>query len=63
MVRTLQKVVGNLKKSENSSVVLFSTVAVKVGMPFHTSVSSAKGAIEGFARSWKASPRDVDQPQ
>ena len=54
MVNSLQKVIGNLKKSENSSVVLFSTVAVKVGMPFHTSVSSAKGAIEGFAKSLSA---------
>jgi NADP-dependent 3-hydroxy acid dehydrogenase YdfG len=34
MVKTLQKVLNNLKKSNNASVVLFSTVAVKVGMPF-----------------------------
>ena len=33
---------------------MFSTVAVKVGMPFHTSVSASKGAIEGFARSLAA---------
>jgi 3-oxoacyl-[acyl-carrier protein] reductase len=54
MVKSLQKVINNLKKSGNSSVVLFSTVAVKVGMPFHTSVSASKGAIEGFARSLAA---------
>ena len=54
MVKTLQKVINNLKKSENSSIVLYSTVAVKVGMPFHTSVSASKGAIEGFARSLAA---------
>jgi len=33
---------------------MFSTVAVKIGMPFHTSVASAKAAIEGFARSLAA---------
>jgi len=51
MVKTLQKVLNNLKKSEKSSVVLYSTVAVKIGMPFHSSVSASKGAIEGFAKS------------
>ena len=54
MVKTLQKVLNNLKQSDNSSVVLYSTVAVKVGMPFHTSVSASKGAIEGFAKSLAA---------
>lgn len=54
MVKTLQKVLNNLKKSINSSVVFYSTVAVKVGMPFHTSVSASKGAIEGFAKSLAA---------
>ena len=29
-------------------------MAVKVGMPFHTSVSASKGAIEGFAKSLAA---------
>lgn len=38
----------------DSSMVFFSTVAVSVGMPFHTSVSSAKGAIEGFAKALAA---------
>jgi len=54
MVKTLQKVLNNLKQSNRSSVVLYSTVAVKVGMPFHTSVSASKGAIEGFAKSLAA---------
>ena len=40
------------RMSEGSSMVFFSTVAVNTGMPFHTSVSSAKGAIEGFANRW-----------
>jgi len=37
-----------------SSVVLFSTVAVKTGMPFHSSVSMSKGAVEGLTRSLAA---------
>lgn len=39
---------------EGSSMVFFSTVAVSTGMPFHTSVAAAKGAIEGFAKSLAA---------
>jgi NAD(P)-dependent dehydrogenase (short-subunit alcohol dehydrogenase family) len=35
-------------------MVFFSTVAVSVGMPFHTSVAAAKGAIEGFAKALAA---------
>lgn len=33
---------------------MFSTVAVQQGMPFHASVASAKGAIEGLVRSLAA---------
>lgn len=42
------------KMVEGSSMVFFSTVAVSTGMPFHTSVAAAKGAIEGFAKSLAA---------
>ena len=42
------------KMASGSSIVFFSTVAVGTGMPFHTSVASAKGAIEGFAKSMAA---------
>lgn len=38
----------------DASVVLFSTVAVSQGMPFHASVAAAKGAVEGLARSLAA---------
>jgi len=53
---SLVKVVKEIlsKMAENSSMVFFSTVAVSVGMPFHTSVSAAKGAIEGFSKSLAA---------
>ncbi len=42
------------KMEEGSSMVFFSTVAVATGMPFHTSVSASKGAIEGFSKSLAA---------
>ncbi|PQJ23281.1 SDR family NAD(P)-dependent oxidoreductase [Tenacibaculum sp. SG-28] len=38
----------------NGSVVLFSTVATKLGMPFHASVATSKSAIEGLAKSLAA---------
>ncbi len=52
LVKTVKSVIGNME--EGSSMVFFSTVAVSTGMPFHTSVSAAKGAIEGFARALAA---------
>lgn len=42
------------RMADNASLVFFSTVAVGTGMPFHTSVAAAKGAIEGFAKSLAA---------
>ena len=54
LVRILNDIYPKLKASENASVVVFSTVAVKVGMPFHTSVAAAKGALEGFSKSLAA---------
>lgn len=53
-IRIIQKCLPSLKKSGNASIVLFSTVAVKVGMPFHTSIAASKGAVEGFAKSLAA---------
>ncbi|WP_293895548.1 SDR family NAD(P)-dependent oxidoreductase [Flavobacterium sp.] len=54
MVKVIQGVLPQLTASEQSSIVLFSSVAVKMGMPFHTSVAAAKGAIEGFAKALAA---------
>ena len=54
MVRHIQGLMPRLKKSSDPSIVLFSTVAVQTGMPFHTSVAAAKGAVEGFARALAA---------
>lgn len=53
-VKTIQKYLPNLQKAEQSSIVLFSTVAVQTGMPYHASIASAKGAIEGLTRSLAA---------
>ncbi|WP_459209163.1 SDR family NAD(P)-dependent oxidoreductase [Aquimarina rhabdastrellae] len=54
LITVLQDVIPHLKRAEQASIVLFSTVAVKLGMPYHTSVAASKGAIEGFAKSLAA---------
>ena len=54
LVKVIQAVLPNLTASEQSSIVLFSSVAASMGMPFHTSVAAAKGAIEGFAKALAA---------
>ncbi len=53
-VKSIQSYNKNLSLSESASIVLFSTVAVQTGMPFHASVASSKGAIEGLTRSLAA---------
>lgn len=54
LIKVLQTVFPALKKSANASVVVFSTVAVQVGMPFHSQVSASKGAIEGLCKALAA---------
>ena len=54
LIKVLNSLMPKLKESEQASLVFFSSVAVKVGMPFHTSVAASKGAIEGFAKSLAA---------
>jgi NAD(P)-dependent dehydrogenase (short-subunit alcohol dehydrogenase family) len=53
-VHIIQKALPALKKSGNASVVLFSTVAAKLGMPFHASIAASKGAVEGLCKSLAA---------
>jgi len=54
-VKAIQACLPGLKRADApASIVLFSTVAVKTGMPFHASIASAKGAIEGLTRSLAA---------
>jgi len=50
-VKAIQKYLPALKKGDNSSIVLFSTVAAKLGMPFHASIATAKAGIEGLVKS------------
>ncbi|MCT4630781.1 SDR family NAD(P)-dependent oxidoreductase [Winogradskyella sp.] len=50
-VKTIKKYLPVLKNGVNPSIVLFSTVAAKLGMPFHASVATSKSAIEGLTKS------------
>ena len=53
-VSVLQAILPRLKKADGASIVLFSTVAVKIGLGFHASVAASKGAIEGLTLSLAA---------
>lgn len=53
-IRMIRHFFKLLIKGKPSSIVLFSTVAVKQGMAFHTSVSTVKGALEGLMHSMAA---------
>jgi 3-oxoacyl-[acyl-carrier protein] reductase len=53
-VRALQGAMRSLKAADSASIVLFSTVAVGTGLPFHASIASAKGAVEGLTRALAA---------
>jgi NAD(P)-dependent dehydrogenase (short-subunit alcohol dehydrogenase family) len=53
-LKAVQHALPSLKKSGDASVVLFSTVAVQTGFPFHALVSASKGAVEGMTRALAA---------
>lgn len=53
-VKIIQSVLPKMKLAESASIVLFSTVAVQTGFPFHSLVASSKGAIEGLTRALAA---------
>lgn len=50
-VRVIQHYLKVLKNGNNPSIVLFSTVAAKLGMPFHASIATAKAGVEGLVKS------------
>ncbi|TRX39265.1 SDR family NAD(P)-dependent oxidoreductase [Flavobacterium restrictum] len=50
-VKAIQKYLPALKKGNNPSIILFSTVAAKLGMPFHASIATAKAGVEGLVKS------------
>ena len=54
LIKVLQYAFPALKKSEHAAVVVFSTVAVQLGLPFHSQVSASKGAIEGLTKALSA---------
>lgn len=53
-IKVIQSVLPALKKGENTSIVLFSTVAAQLGFNFHSQVSVSKGAIEGLTHALSA---------
>lgn len=54
-VKVIKAALKGLKQSKSSpGIVLYSTVAVGQGMPFHASIAMAKGAVEGLTRSLAA---------
>ena len=50
-VKAIKKYLPLLKKSPSASILLFSTVATKLGMPYHASVSVAKSGIDGLVKT------------
>ncbi len=53
-IKVVRTVLPKLKKAGSGSIVFFSTVAARVGMNFHTSVATAKSALEGLTVSLAA---------
>jgi NAD(P)-dependent dehydrogenase (short-subunit alcohol dehydrogenase family) len=53
-IRLIQMVLPRLKKADNAAIVLFSTVAVQTGLPFHAQVAASKGALEGLTKALSA---------
>lgn len=52
--KIIQLLLPKMKKSQDASILLFSTVAVQSGFSFHSQVAISKGAIEGLTRSLAA---------
>ena len=53
-VKVIQAALPALKNSGSASILLFSTVAVQLGINFHTQVAASKGAIEGLTKALSA---------
>ncbi len=53
-VKVIQAALPALKNSGSASILLFSTVAVQLGLNFHTQVAASKGAIEGLTKALSA---------
>jgi NAD(P)-dependent dehydrogenase (short-subunit alcohol dehydrogenase family) len=53
-VKVIKQYLKVLKKSEKGTILLFSSVATTLGMPYHASVAASKGAVEGLTKSLAA---------
>lgn len=53
-IKAIKKCLPRLKKADNPSIIMFSTVAVQKGFGFHAQVAVSKGAIEGLTKSLAA---------
>ncbi|WNH11765.1 SDR family NAD(P)-dependent oxidoreductase [Thalassobellus suaedae] len=50
-VKAIQKYLSILKQGNQPAILLFSTVATQLGMPFHASIATAKSGVEGLVKS------------
>ncbi|MFD1614054.1 SDR family NAD(P)-dependent oxidoreductase [Gelatiniphilus marinus] len=50
-VKSIQQYLPVLKKGNKPAILLFSTVAAKLGMPFHASIATSKSGVEGLVKS------------
>jgi len=53
-IKSIQILMPHLKKSDQASIVLFSSIAASMGFKYHSIISSSKGAIEGLSKSLAA---------
>ena len=53
-LKVIKAILPKLKKGNHPSIVLFSSVAVQTGFPFHAQVAASKGAVEGIVRALAA---------
>lgn len=53
-IKVIQKILPRLKRAEQASIVLFSTVAVQMGFTYHSMIAASKGAIEGLTKALAA---------
>jgi NAD(P)-dependent dehydrogenase (short-subunit alcohol dehydrogenase family) len=50
-VTAIKTYLSSLEKSNNPSIVLFSSVATSLGMPYHSSIAASKSGLEGLVKS------------
>lgn len=53
-IQVVQKLLPNLKRSPQASVVFCSSIAANLGFPFHALIGVSKGALEGLTKSLAA---------